>query len=274
MATPERDHEIVRFFMQHVVALNVAFDGRDGNQQADAYTCFVLEIRGEWFLVTAGHTLKDLYSALPSRTGVQCSLFDGWRLGASYFPIPFDLLGASHFLTDEDGLDLGLIHVQQFYRRGLEANGTRAFGEAAWRDPPEDAEKYALIGLPDQFITREATAHGTVIVRVKPTLVFLRAVRPPADMNRPFPCFYGALPDHLYNPISGASLEGMTGFSGGPILAFKSDRDGHAKYFLVAVQGAWRPDYRVVVGALMRVVGRALDNAMQRASTELARSPR
>jgi len=38
MGTPERDDEIVRFFMRHVVALNIAYDKPDGTRTRDACT--------------------------------------------------------------------------------------------------------------------------------------------------------------------------------------------------------------------------------------------
>src|SRR5438128_578352 len=112
MGTPDVDGQIVAFYLQHMVALNIAWETPDGARHREVYSCFVLEVRGEWFLVTAGHSLADLYSALPTYRWIECSLFDAWHEKANRIPVPFPLLGARHFVVDEDGLDLGLIHIE------------------------------------------------------------------------------------------------------------------------------------------------------------------
>jgi hypothetical protein len=191
---------------------------------------------------------------------VKASLFDGWKRTASQEPIPFDLLGATPFVVDENGLDLGLIHLAPLHVRNLRANGIRPFDEKGWRDPPAASEmiRYAVIGLPEQFIERATRSGGGVRVSVNPTFV---------DMERPFPCFYGKLGEKLYNPNAGVSLEGMVGFSGGPILGFSKtpDGSGNVRYHLIGVQSAWRRDHRVVVGPLMSVVAAGLEGALRRA---------
>ena len=267
MKSKEFDDDFVRFFSQHLVALNVACDGPGSVQAADAYSCFVLEIGGDCFLVTAGHSLKALYAELPKRTGVRASLFDGWRRDASQAPIPFDLLGAARFAVDEDGLDLGVIHLPPLLVRNLRANDIKPFDEKGWRDPPPSSEmvRYAVIGLPDQFIERETMKSGAVRVSVNPTFVYLEGVNAPDDMKRSFPCFYGKLADNLYNANAGVSLEDMAGFSGGPIIGFskRSPGDATLRYHLIAVQSAWRRDHRVVVGPLMSVVAAGLEDSIK-----------
>jgi len=178
--------------------------------------------RGDCLLVTAGHSLQALYAELPKRTGEKASLFDGWKRTASQEPIPFDLLGATRFVVDDNGLDLGLIHLRDLHARNLRANGIKPFDEKGWRDPPPASEmvRYAVIGLPDQFIERQTTESGAVRVSVNPTFVYLEGVDAPEGMERPFPCFYGKLADNLYNRNAGIALEGMAGFQwrsdGGP----------------------------------------------------------
>jgi hypothetical protein len=266
MGSKEFDDTFVRFFSKHLVALNVACDGPGGVQAADAYSCFVLEIGGDCFLVTAGHTLKALYAELPKRTGVKASLFDGWRRTASQQPIPFDLLGAARLVEDDDGLDLGVIRLPPLLVRNLRANDIKPFDEKGWRAPPPRSEmvRYAVIGLADQFIQRETTKSGAVRVSVNPTFVYLEGVDAPEDMKRSFPCFYGKLADDLYNQNAGVSLNDMAGFSGGPIIGFSRHPHGGGKlrYHLVAVQSAWRRDRRVVVGPLMSVVAAGLESAI------------
>ena len=249
------DDSIVRFFMQHVVALNVAYDPPDGRpRQRNAFTCFPFELAGDWYLVTAGHILENLYSALPKCRNVECSLFDAWQEKAHKLPVPFPLLGADHIAIDRDGLDLGLVSLPPLVRSLLQANGIRAFEEVAWRHLPTGMVHHALVGLPDQFSRQGTGPEGSVTLSVSPTLVYLRTVPPPPDMAKSFPCFYGKLAGSLRNPHSGATLEHMVGFSGSPIVGFHFSDAGQIKYFLVAVQSAWRPDLRVVVGPLISAV--------------------
>jgi hypothetical protein len=270
MGSKEFDDAFVRFFSRHLVALNVACDGPDGTQVADAYSCFLLEIRGACILVTAGHSLKSLYAELPKRTGVKASLFDGWKQGAHQQPLPFNLLGAPHFVVDEGGLDLGVIALPPLHVRNLKANGIKPFDERGWRDPPPSSEmiQYAVVGLPEQFIERRTTGSGTAHISVNPTFLYLEGVEPPAEMKRSFPCFYGRLGDNLYNPNTGGILESVVGFSGGPIIGFfkRPGGSGELRYHLVAVQSAWRKDLRIVVGPLMSVVASALGNALSESS--------
>lgn len=269
MGTAKLDGQIVAFYLQHMVALNVAWDSPDGARHRAAYSCFLLEVQGEWFLVTAGHSLADLYSTLPKCRGVECSLFDAWHDNASKFPVPFPLLEARHFFVDADGLDLGLVEVESHFRRMLAANGIRAFEEKAWRNPPVEMllPRYALIGFPDQFTRRQVTSSGSVQLSMLPSLVYLERVSPPPDMLKPFPCFFGKLPDRLQNEHTGASLDDMKGFSGGPILGFTLTDEGQMKYFIVAVQSVWRRDLRVLRGPLMSVIAGELDSEMRRASS-------
>ena len=173
--------------------------------------------------------------------------------GRSQPPIPFSL-PEERIALDKDGLDLGLIPLDRFYRRQLAANGIKAFDKRVWAPLPSDMLRYFVVGLPDQFITQRPTSGGNMAVLVNPTVAPLDAVDPPPDMVTPFPRFYGKLADHLRNPHTGVSLDGMSGFSGGPILGFRINADGQMQYYLVAIQSRWRRDLRIVAGPLMPAI--------------------
>jgi len=257
MSTREFDDAFVRFYMRHVVALRIECDMPNGARATDIYTSFVLQMRGEWFLVTSGHGLKKLLGGLPNLKNASCSLFDAWRPGASRYPIPFPLLDARTLAVDIDGLDLGLVHLEQLFRRGLGANGIVPFVESTWRSPPPGIRLHAVIGFPEQFILR-----GDVSAAVLPTFVYLDAVEEPPAMAKPFPRFYGKLPPQLVNPHTGATLTDMDGFSGAPIIGFHAKGD-HVSYFLVAIQSGWRSDLRVVAGPLLPAINDWLDRQLE-----------
>jgi hypothetical protein len=195
--------------------------------------------------------LKKLHAVLPERKNVRCSLFDAWHKKASRIPIPFPLLDARHIAVDFDGLDLGLVHLERFFRRQLQSNGIQAFIESTWRSPPTDMIRHAVIGFPEQFIDRRENA-----ARVLPTWVYLQAVDEPPDMAKPFPRFYGRHAERLVNQHTGAVLTDLDGFSGAPILGFRRHHDGQVTYFLIAIQSGWRPDLHVVAGPLMPAIAK------------------
>ncbi len=260
MGTPEFDDRFVRFYLRHVVALNVECDMPNGTRGRDVYSCFVLEMWGEWFLVTSGHALKDLLSILPERKNVSCSLFDAWRPAASRFPIPFSLLDARSLAVFVDGLDLGLVHLDELFRRGLQSNGIVPFIESTWRKPPAGMRLHAVVGFPEQFIDRRPDTAA-----VLPTFVYMDAVEPPPEMAKLFPRFYGKLPPHFVNPHTGATLTDMDGFSGAPIIGFHVKEDGQVSYFLVAIQSGWRSDLRIVAGPLLPAIADWLGKQVEQA---------
>jgi hypothetical protein len=260
MGTPEFDDRFVRQYLRHVVALNVECDMPDGTRGRDVYSCFVLEMWGEWFLATSGHGLEKLRAGLPKLPNVSCSLFDAWHPGASRFPIPFPVLDARTFAVDFDGLDLGLVLLDELFRRGLQANGIVPFIESTWRKPPAGMRLHAVIGFPEQFITRRPDAAA-----VLPTFVYMNAVEGPPEMAKPFPRFYGKLPPHLVNPHTGATLTDMDGFSGSPIVGFNVKDDGQVSYFLVAIQSGWHSGLRVVTGPLLPAIADWLAKQVERA---------
>ncbi len=255
------DDGFVRFFCQHLVALNVACDQPDGTRVRDLYSGFLLEVRGRTFFVTAGHALKPLYDyVLPNRQNVEVTLWDAWHPAASRFPVPINLEDAGHVAIDEhDGLDLGLVELHEVQVRALRANGIRAFDETAWREPPPDLDAFAVVGLPEALFRRPDATSGAPALAVVPAMRGFRKTLAPHGLEKRFPCFYGQVPDAT--PASVGDVQGkMVGFSGGPILGFRARSDGTApKYFVVAVQAGWWPKLGVVYGPLTSVVASTLE---------------
>lgn len=245
---------IVTFFFQHVVALRVRATLPGGTPWSAVYTCFVLGVAHEWYLITAGHILEDLYAKLPRCTQVQCDLFDGWDEKRRMAAIPFNVLDAKHLYFDEDWLDIGIIRLEPLHRRNLEANQIRAFDEVGWQGPPPDMLAYAVIGLPDQLGNQ-------------PTIVLIEGVPTPPELEKLFPRFCGKLPERLVHQPTGESLTEMVGLSGGPIIGFTKPRpNGEVRYFLIAAQSAWLPKRRLLVGPLMEAVAHGIKTAFSNES--------
>lgn len=121
-------------------------------------SCFLLELAGTWFLITAGHWLKH------EETGLERLLAAGYRIdkvfladafaGHSGSPLPFSFEVADWLtIYDEDeGFDFAALEIHPFHRRGLtQANVSaielHATGPAEFHDDSQLAVEGALISL-------------------------------------------------------------------------------------------------------------------------------
>lgn len=257
----------VTFFCQHLVAIALVVEDESGNRQADAYTCFVLEVRGVWVLATAGHVVERLDAILASAKlkVVECSLYDGWsgRHGGGDAKVPFNLSDAVRVGIDDDrqGIDVGLIGVPPLVRRTLEANGIVALSERTWRNVPDDLEVHFIIGLPQELIENIKAGDRLTHLAFEPVLVRVVACDAPAVMAKPTRRFYGKIPGALED----GGISDIEGMSGGPIIGMRS-RDGELRYFLVAIQSGWRKDLQVIAGNYAVAVADSLEREMDAAT--------
>lgn len=225
---------------------------RDGDPvDSDALSfhisAFVISVRGHWFLVTAGHVFSRIESEIHSagRRITQCYLMDHWGTGSKYEdPIPFEYYLVPHQqFGDERDFDYGVFALNANHQRLLLANGVEPLDKRAWRDSPEVADRYGIIGVPATTAYAGITAAaGQRTVWSRPACVLLDVHvlkrRPPCMTRRATPRQYG----HISIPIAPredepviASAEGM---SGSPIIAFKKRGAGtpQVRYWVVGVQ--------------------------------------
>lgn len=255
------------YFLRHLVALTVKVQMRTGEEQADAFTCFVMEIRDQWFLVTAGHVLKGLEAALKDEryTILEWGLFDAWNPAqGGRTQVPFNFEESQRFFIDDDkaGLDLGVIAIPPFLRRTLSTNGIAAFEPKTWRGIPDDLERYLIVGMPQEFIEPSTEKGVLQFLKVEPVIVSVAKCDEPEDLKKPFKRFYGRLAAELSDE-KGEVLRDISGMSGGPVIGLRKQSDGVA-YFLVAIQGSWSPQLRVVAGSYAVALGIALEVELER----------
>ena len=246
MSDPELNGRMVRFFMRHTVAVSLSYKLPDGSRRATAFIAIVIAVEGCWFLLTAGHILKEVYRDLPKCSDVRCVLFDAWGQGTERTPAPFDIMNATHFEIDEDGADVGLMLLPEMHRRLLEANKVQAFAERDCCSPSGEINGYAVVGLPDELITG---TDGAGPLGIEPALIPADRIPPPPEIEKKFASFYGKIPDSVFDATVGKGLDSIKGFSGGPILGFRREGED-IRYFLVAVQSAWRKILRITYGPL------------------------
>ena len=237
--------ERLRVYLRHVVALAGAYehvhgDGNRSPKEPFYYSAAVIEVRGEWYLLTAGHNVEKMEAAATRADMklVACGLDDTYAPERrDNTPIHyFDFVGAPRFCRNTRGVDFGLIHVRQHYRELLKANGIQALTEDYWN--PAKVHRcgvFLMVGFPEDSTNSGITfSEGHYVARVKgaPSFILIDRlpVPPPGCASTRYPRFIGQIrPEHDVGDIAG--------MSGGPIFCFR----GHdfEPYFLAAIQSTW-----------------------------------
>lgn len=218
-------------------------DYRGGQGRAYRVSGFVVSVSDEWYLVTAGHVMREIHQAL--QEGHE---FLEWRLhdakDASDIhqdPIPFDFPGAWRDYSDNDSIgdDYALIHLSAFYISLLRANGIEPLAEPAWRDKaPDDCDSFCLIGHPDHAIQDMSDDVQSVCHNAIP---LLRGEPQPGSPWLHFRLPTAAIPDVI----------DLKGTSGGPIFALS--RQGESiRYWVVGIQSSWVRSGATVKGCKLR----------------------
>jgi hypothetical protein len=209
--------------------------------KAFAVSAFVIEVRGAWFLVTAGHILSDLKQRLGTgRRLVKARLLDGVGRTNSKPPIPFDLdLETCCILNQwKQGFDYGIIPLSPLYAKNLEAGGTIPLSEHYWKNIPDNRQNHVLLGFPTQaqHITLQHT-HGGGIFQFELGIPLL-PVFPcgaPSGVSPARDQFFARVPicDGVI-PSGPVRLTDIDGLSGGPIFGFDRTPEGEIHI------GLWR----------------------------------
>jgi len=243
MKTKPTKDKIAGYFNQHCVPLYVHFNkGKENHHYV--FSTFIISITNEWFMVTAGHCLREIEKI--KNVGysiVRASLIDFGGINSRHFqPIPFDFEDSHNAHLGDDKYDYGIIYISNYYRRLMESNNIIALNEEVWEKQPKDPDFYYLLGVPDQLT--EVTENEKRIT----TTIYLvtKCDSVPDDFEKTdAPTFYGKV--HLDGKVS--SIAGM---SGGPLLSFKRTESGDLKYWLCAVQSRWIPSKKLIAACLMK----------------------
>ena len=257
---------LLQFFCRHLVSLCFTFQKLDDKNRTiseiifDAFPGVIINIRGIFHFLTAGHILQDLDDALRKEKVIIHSsvLADTFGPGAtSPQPIPFDFLNEPKFYIDneEDGLDFGLIMLRPYYVRLLEKHGIIAIFEKNWiyQDRLE-FHRYAMLGLPEEFISAIQSGSDQnlqTLGSVSPTLISLQkpAVQPENIKKTKYSRFVGQLNSDI-------PLKSIAGMSGGPIFGFNLNPP--VRYWIVAIQSRWLKTRGITFGCPLPVLANLL----------------
>ena len=265
-SNPNKANSLVDYFCRHLVALCITFQHLDDKKQPigdikfDASPGIVINIRGIYYFLTAGHILKDLENLLSKKMALIYSsvLADTFGINStSPQPIPFDFLNEPKFFIDNDdeGLDFGLIMLRKYYIELLDKNGIIAIHEENWiKQNSVDFHSYAMLGLPYEFITeiqRASDQNMQTLGTVSPTLIFIQKSTNSIEnlKKTKYPRFIGQMPNDM-------PLRSIIGMSGGPIFGFNHDTP--MRYWIVAIQSAWLKTRKIIFGCPIPVLANLL----------------
>jgi len=242
------------------------FAARDGMAYPCFCSAFVMESRGFWFLVTAGHVLDGVEEE--RKQGIEHAsfrLFDGWGAEAvDRHYVPFDYENAPKHRIHEEGLDYGLVLLGPNAVANMQANNVVPVSEAHYEKIwPERFDGYAIVGTP--AATVELKRHGERSTLLRHSVVIIQVAaepNPPAELIQPQDRFYGRIAtpeDSSEWQAIGGDIRGM---SGGPILGVRRDDKG-LHYWVVGIQSGWLESKRIIAACwfqrFAQFVGQMLD---------------
>lgn len=244
------DDPIVRFFHKHLVPILFTVQEETVSRQF-IVTAFVLSAADQWFLITAGHCLRDIEKLLSQGSEIEsCALIDTMGDGAiNEYTIPFAYENASpEYLSDDLEFDYGVIPLSHYYRQLLETNNIQSLTEQVWDKQPDKFEFYKLIGIPYELL--EITPN---YINVTTTLLDIEPLdkMPDGISKTSSSQFVGKI-------ILGKGVKNIKGTSGGPIFGFRENPPGTLKYWLVALQSRWLPTSQIVIGCPTKLLGQFL----------------
>ncbi len=249
---------------KHFIALTRWVRAPDADQDVlDVSSCFVLELDGIWFLVTAGHVIR----CIDQQISGGCKI-SNWVLedNAKGFALSHGV--RYHFTRSEwivfyktepnhpgqDGMDYAATIIDEFTVRTLKAGGIQPITENVCRLPSFDSEvPWLLMGIPAE----------TVKQGKKPTarlwMIELMPCDPPSHIESKRPTvFYGKYTDNAQGQPSVSELLGM---SGGPIFC-TSQTETDLHYAAIGVQSGYFRSHRVVTFCPIASLSIGLRNAI------------
>lgn len=222
---------------------------RNGLALAIPVSAFVMEVRGRWCLVTAGHVfdeIEDLRSG-----GVECFRFmicDHWSPDAPFRDgIPIDYFAMDKVRIYQDGFDYGLIPLPQLFAANLQRNGVEPI--SANREEivaPPSFEDHALIGTPATMVSLSRIGESGLSLKQTTVALGLDPCDPPPDKELPpIKRFYARIRAGEDSPQWTAMKGNIEGMSGGPIFGLTRTRSGF-RYQVFAVQSGWWKEHRII----------------------------
>lgn len=245
--------ELVKLFYKHIIPIGFRCDKTGKPLHTFIVTSFVMSVAGKWFLITAGHCLRDIEANIigDGYTISQCHLIDYIGLDATHKkPIPFDFLNARYEYCDVEGFDYGIIFITDYYKALLERNNIHPLNEEVWKKQRTKVDFYMLLGVPSELTKID----NNMNVQFMPSMYSVEPIdeRPEGFPETDAPVFYGKV-------IIEGGVSRIEGMSGGPIFGFHEDEKGQLKYWLIALQSSWLPEAHFIKACRTSLFGLFLE---------------
>lgn len=240
MAAELDEDRFVRLVGKHFVVLLFRLIRKDGQHIDDYASCFVIELDRTWFLMTAGHVIKNIAdSVLGGATLSKLRLVDVFA-GKSLPPLPVAFDVSDWVAIEEDGADFAALPLNPLVRAGLVAAGVVPLAESHVGAASLDAySQVFLVGAPSETFMQAGTDGS-----VKLMMIPVKAHQPSEDHPQRGETVLAALPDS--SPTSAHRVGDVQGMSGCPVFGLRQESETTAKYWVIGLQSTWYKGARVV----------------------------
>ena len=255
-----KHQDIVSFFCRHIIAVCVTYQVK-----GEPEPCFfaapatVICFGKVHHLLTAGHVVNKLERLFANKSVVvtECLLADSFSNNiVNNIPIPFDFENAKKGYIDKEGLDFGLVALENYYVRLLKVNKIVALYRKNWIYTDDQTfDFYAVLGLPEEFSSFDPRSTDP-IAKITPTILFVDELTelPKEVKKTKYARFAGYI--RIMDGIS--DLKGM---SGGPILGFQVGPP--MRYWVVAIQSSWIKKRRIIFGCRISLIGNLVETLLE-----------
>lgn len=230
-----------------------------------------ISVNNRWFLLTAGHILKDLKDRLDhGRKVVKSMLIFGFHTDGQELEAPYNI-GArpTYFLDEGHQVDFAILPLELETVSRMKDVGIQALDESAWTELPESPDAYFLLGFPiqgtEQSITTVDDHHvncqsriGIPLLDITPT----ESICPATIGSRRF---YAEVPERS-GELDGQliTLTDINGMSGGPIFVVKRESQLRLRYWLFATQSEWMNGMRILAAGPVQHILESLRKSVSR----------
>jgi len=238
--------DTVRHFM---VALYVEVI-LNGVKKTNIWSGFIVERKGQWLLVTCGHTGEDLDKAF-NEAGAELK-----RFGLIEFTSAPRVAGVPDLVhlprehrggyIYKDGADFGYIVLDFLTVELLRKTGVRPIPENAVAPGMGDFDAYHLAGVPNEGVVPQTPQVDATMALE--SLAVACVVLPLEYLGIDKRDKVGRLKFKVNLEdvtIAGKPLQSIVGMSGGPIFATKPVKD-KGGIFILGVQQSWNPDKHIL----------------------------
>ncbi len=244
---------------RHLVPIHFTLN-QDGREIGHIISAFVLEVRGYWFLITAGHCLREIEEFRENGVRIKnVGLMDSLPESAPHKQlVPYHYDPDEIFWCFDEGgaIDYGVLPLDD-YRSMLEKNGVIALDEQTWKATVDDADLYVLLGVVGELTKSDCNVANISrgVASIEP-VENVKGVFSKADI----PMFYGKFPKNERT----LSPKGM---SGGPIFAVQII-DGKLRYWLHAIQSQWVSGTREIAACPIFPIANLIEDTLREIENE------